>query len=110
VRVQALTKEELTGWALANGWRIIAGHPSLTKPGSPKDPIVRLVMKATVVNLEVRKPAGKWEKVAGGSYAQVVQGSGEEPPHGLGFDKVPTITLLMQQNRDAMVFGRMTGS
>ena len=34
-----MTKEELTDWALANGWRLIAGHPSLTKPGAPKDPI-----------------------------------------------------------------------
>ena len=68
-----MTKEELTGWALANGWRVIAGHPSLTKPGAPNDPIVRLVLKATVVNLEVRKPAGKWEKVGGESYARVVQ-------------------------------------
>jgi hypothetical protein len=50
-----LTKEELTVWALANGWRVIAGHPSLTKPGTPNDPIVRLVLKAMVVNLEVRK-------------------------------------------------------
>ena len=105
-----MTKEELTVWALANGWRVIAGHPSLTKPGAPNDPIVRLVLKATVVNLEVRKPAGKWEKVAGESYAHVVQGSEDEPPHGLGFEKVPTITLLMQQNRDAMAFGRMSGS
>lgn len=105
-----MTKEELTVWALANGWRVIAGHPSLTKPGAPNDPIVRLSLKATVVNLEVRKPAGKWEKVAGASYAQVVQGAGDEPPRGLGFEKVPTITLLMQQNRDAMVFGRMGGS
>jgi hypothetical protein len=98
----------LPAWPLANGWGIIAGHPSLTRPGAPNDPIVRLVLKATVVNLEVRKSAGKWEKVAGQSYAQVVQSSGDEPPRGLGFEKVPTITLLMQQNRDAMVFGRMT--
>jgi len=105
-----LTKEELTAWALANGRRIIAGPPSLTKPGAPNDPIVRLVLKATVVNLEVRKPAGKWERVAGESYARVVPASEDEPPHGLGFEKVPTITLLMQQNRDAMVFGRMRGS
>ena len=56
-RISALTKEELTVWALANGWRVISGHPSLTKPGAPNDPIVRLVLKATVVNLEVRKPA-----------------------------------------------------
>ena len=104
-----MTKEELTAWALANGWRVIAGHPSLTKPGSPNDPIVRLALKATVVNLEVRKPAGKWEKVAGASYAQIVRASEDEPPRGLGFEKVPTVTSLMQQNRDAMVFGRMRG-
>jgi hypothetical protein len=105
-----LTKKELTVWALANCWRVIAGNPSLTKPGAPNDPIVRRVLKATVVNLEVRKPAGKWEKVAGESSARVVQGSEDEPPRGLGFEKVPSITLLMQQNRDAMLFGRMSGS
>lgn len=100
-----MTKDELTAWALANGWRVIAGHPSLTRPGAPKDPIVRLVLKATVVNLEVRKPAGKWEKVGGAGYAHVEQGSEDELPRGLGFEKVPSITSLMQQNRDAMVFG-----
>jgi hypothetical protein len=100
-------KEELTAWALANGWRMIGGHPSLTKPGAPKDPIVRLVLKATVANLEVRKPAGKWEKVGGENYAKVVQDAEDGPPRGLGFEKVPSITSLMQQNRDQMVFARM---
>ena len=57
-----MTKEELTVWALANGWRVIAGHPSLTKPSAPNDPIVRLVLKAMVVNLEVRKPAANGRK------------------------------------------------
>jgi hypothetical protein len=82
-----LTKEEVTVRALANGWRVIAGHPSLTKPGAPNDPIVRLVLKATVVNLEVRKLAGKWEKVAGESYTHIVEGSEDDPPLGLGFEK-----------------------
>ena len=102
-----MTKEEVTAWALANGWRMIAGHPSLTKPGAPKDPIVRLVLKATVANLEVRKPAGKWEKVAGESYAKVVQDTEDGLPRGLGFEKAPSITMLMQENRDQMVFARM---
>ena len=102
-----MTKDELTEWALAHGWRMIAGHPSLTKPGAPKDPIVRLVLKATVANLEVRKPAGKWEKVGGESYAKVLPGAEDELPHGLGFEKVPSITRLMQENRDQMVFARM---
>ena len=101
-----MTKQELIDWALANGWRVIAGHPSLTKPGAPNDPIVRLVLKATVANLEVRKPAGKWEKVAGESYPNVMRDPEDGPPRGLGFEKVPSITMLMQKNRDAMVFGR----
>ena len=104
-----MTKDELTAWALANGWRIIAGHPSLTKPGAPKDPIVRLVLKATVANLEVRKPAGKWEKVAGESYAKVVDAA-DGLPRGLGFEKVPSISMLMQENRDQNVFARMGGN
>ncbi len=54
-----MDKDELTAWALANGWRMIAGRPSLTKPSSPGEAIVRMALKATVVNLEVKKPAGK---------------------------------------------------
>jgi hypothetical protein len=108
--VVAVTKEELSDWALAHGWQLIAGHPSLTKPGAPKDPIVRLVLKATVANLEVRKPAGKWEKVAGESYARIEPGPDDALPRGLGFEKVPSITSLMQQNRDAMMFARMGGA
>lgn len=105
-----MTKEELTDWAHRNGWRDIAGHPSLTKPGAPKDPIVRLVLKATVANLEVRKPAGKWEKVAGQAYPKIEAGVEDALPRGLGFEKIPSITTLMQENRDAMVFARMGGS
>lgn len=105
-----LTKDEITAWALANGWRLMAGHPSLAKPGATKDPIVRLVLKATVANLEIRKPAGKWEKVGGAPYADITPGSEAGAPlGGLGFEQVPTITMLMQQNRDAMVFSRMGG-
>lgn len=104
-----MTKDEITAWATANGWRIVAGHPSLTKPGNTKDPIVRLVFKATVVNLEVRKPAGKWEKVAGQAYAAVTPGDDDAPPQGLGFEKVPSLGMLMQANRDDMVFAKMGG-
>lgn len=104
-----MTKQELTDWALASGWRVIAGHPSLTKPGAPKDPIVRLLLKATVATLEVRKPAGKWEKVASQSYAQVQPGAEGGPPSGLGFEKLSSIAMLMQENRDAMVFAGIGG-
>ena len=57
-----MTKDELTAWALANGWRMIGGFPSLTRPAQPDTAIVRLVLKATVASLEIKKPAGKWEK------------------------------------------------
>jgi len=57
-----MDKDELTAWALRNGWQVMGGAPCLTKPSAPKEAIVRMVFKATVVNLEVKKPAGKWEK------------------------------------------------
>src|SRR5487761_2152111 len=61
----AMDKDALTAWALANGWQMMGGHPSLTKPSAPKEAIVRMVLKATVVHIEAKKPAGKWEKVSG---------------------------------------------
>src|ERR1700742_5079414 len=57
-----MTKDDVQAWALANGWQMMAGFPSLTRPNRPTDAIVRLVLKTTVVNLEIKKPAGKWEK------------------------------------------------
>jgi hypothetical protein len=104
-----MDKDELTAWALANGWQMIAGCPSLTKPSSPKEAIVRMALKATVVNLEVKKPAGKWEKVSGQSYAKVQPDPETGLPLGLGFDTIPSFTMLMQENKDRMVFARMTG-
>jgi hypothetical protein len=105
-----MASDSLTAWALSNGWQMIGGHPSLTKPSAPKEAIVRLVLKATVVNLEVKKPAGKWEKVGGAAYPAVEPDSEGGLPRGLGLEKVPSITMLMQQNKDRMVFARMTGS
>ena len=104
-----MTKEELTAWATANGWRVIAGHLSLTKPRASNDPIVRLQLKATVVTLEIRKPAGKWEKVAGAAYPAITPETEDGLPQGLGFETVPSLSMLMQENRDQMVFARMGG-
>lgn len=102
-----MTRQEITDWALRAGWRPLAGHLSLAKPGAPAAPIVRLVFKATVVALEVRKPAGKWEKVGGDAYGRITAGEEDAPPAGLGFEAVPSIGRLMQDNRDAQVFSRM---
>ncbi|HEX5328023.1 MAG TPA: hypothetical protein VFW75_15250 [Acetobacteraceae bacterium] len=103
-----MDKAELTAWALANGWQMIAGCPSLTKPSAPKEAIVRMVFKTTVVNLEVKKPAGKWEKVSGESYARVVPDPDTGLPGGLGFTTIPSFTMLMQDNKDRMLIARMT--
>ena len=105
-----MNKDALASWALSNGWQLIAGHPSLTKPSAPKEAIVRLVLRATVVHVEVKKPAGKWEKVAGAPYAQIEPDPDGGLPRGLGLEAIPSIGMLMQENRDRMVFARMTRS
>jgi len=105
-----MDKDELTRWALANGWQMMAGCPSLTKPSSPKEAIVRMVFKATVVNLEVKKPAGKWEKVAGAAYGKLEADSETGLPRGLSLDTIPGFTMLMRENKDRQVFAGLTGA
>ena len=100
-----MDKTELTNWALKNGWQMLAGYPSLTKPTRPNEAIVRLVMKATVVHVEVKKPAGKWEKLAGASYGDVQVDPDTGIPRGLGLVSTPGFAKLMQDSRDRQVFG-----
>lgn len=105
-----MIKEDVTSWALANGWQIIAGAPSLTKPSSPKEAIVRLVFKATVVSLEVKKPAGKWEKIASAGYQAIRPDPEGGIPSGLGLENLPGLSMLMRDNKDRQVFGNMGGT
>lgn len=104
-----MDKAELTAWALANGWTMVGGHPSLTKPRAPKEAIVRMVLLATVVNIEVKKPAGKWEKFAGEAYGKVIAEPETGMPGGLGLTTITGFTRLMQENKDRQVFAAMTG-
>jgi hypothetical protein len=101
-----MTKEEITAWALANGWRMLNGFPSLCKPTRPSEAIVRLALKATVANVEVKKPAGKWEKVAGAGYPQIEPDPESGVPGGLGLLDIPGFTRLMQDNKDRAMFGQ----
>jgi hypothetical protein len=104
----SMTQEEITDWALKNGWTMIAGNLSLTKPRLHKEAIVRLVLKATVANLEVNKLAGnKWEKISGAPYNAIEPDSEDGPPRGLGFESIPSFSILMQQNKDAQTFSSM---
>jgi len=105
-----MNKDELTSWALQNGWQMIASCPSLTKPSSPNEAVVRMVLKATVVNLEVKKPSGKWEKVSGQGYQKIQPDPDTGLPLGLGLDTIPGFTMLMRENKDRMVFARITGT
>jgi hypothetical protein len=104
---ERMTKEEITIWALANGWQLIEGCPSLTKPSSPKEAIVRLVFKATVANVEVKKPAGKWEKISGESDGRIVPDDETGLPRGLKLEIIPGFSLLMRDNKDRLTFTRL---
>ena len=99
-----LGKDELTAWALKSGWQMLGGHPSLTNAVRPKEAIVRLVLKAAVANLEVKRPAGKWEKVAGASYDVIAPDPNTGIPRGLGLVSIPGFMKLMQENKDRQVF------
>jgi hypothetical protein len=99
-----MTRDELTNWARANGWQDIGGHLSLTKPSRPSEAIVRLVMKTTVVSLEIKKPAGKWEKISSAPYAKLVPDEETGLPIGLGLDTITGFSMLMQDNRNRAVF------
>jgi hypothetical protein len=103
-----MTKDEITHWALANGWQMMDGFPSLTKPSAPHPAIVRLVLKATVASVEIKKPAGKWEKVSSESYSKIQADSETGMPGGLGLSTISGITMLMRDNKDRQVFSRMT--
>ena len=104
-----MDKDELTAWALANGWQMLAGCPSLTRPARPKEAIVRLSLKATVANVEIKKPAGKWEKVSSESYSRIEPDPETGMPGGLGFSTISGLSLLMRDNKDRQMFARMGG-
>jgi hypothetical protein len=100
-----MVKEEILAWALKNGWQMIGDHPSLVKPAKPKEAIVRIVLKGTVANLEIKKPAGKWEKVSGAAYGEIMADPETGMPRGLGLVSITGLTMLMQENKDRRMLG-----
>ena len=99
-----MTKDDLSNWALANGWQMIEGHPSLTKPSRPAEAIVRLVLKGTVVNLEIKKPAGKWEKISSTAYSKLEPDAETGMPIGLGLNTIAGFSALIEDNKNRAVF------
>jgi hypothetical protein len=100
-----MVKEEILAWALQNGWQMIGDHPSLVKPAKPKEAIVRIVLKGTVANLEIKKPSGKWEKVSGAAYGDIKPDPETGMPRGLGLVSITGLTMLMQENKDRRMMG-----
>jgi len=103
-----MNKDELTAWALKNGWLDIAGNLSLTKPSRPSEAIVRLVLKGTVVILEIKKPAGKWEKIASVPYSKIEADEETGFPRGLGLDTINGFAMLMEDNKNRAVFAKLS--
>jgi hypothetical protein len=102
-----MTKDELQTWALANGWQQMGEHLCLVKPTKPTEAIVRMVLKATVAQIEIKKPSGKWEKVSGESYAKITYDDYAELPTGIGLDTISGLTMLMRDNKDRMAFSKL---
>ena len=104
-----MNKEEIESWALKNGWQMMGGHLSLTKTSSPRDAIVRLILKGTVVILEIKKPIGKWDKIASVPYSKIEADEETGFPRGLGLDTISGFTMLMEDNKNRAVFAKLTG-
>lgn len=101
-----MTREELETWALSNGWQKIGEAIVLVRPTKPTEAIVRLVFKATVAQIEIKKPSGKWDKVAGESYAKITWDEYAELPTGLGLNTISGLTMLMRDNKDRLAFSK----
>lgn len=104
-----MTKDEIGAWALANGWQEIGGFISLVRPTKPSDAIVRLVFKATVVQLEIKKPSGKWDKVKSEAYDKIAYDDHAELPRGIGLTTISGLTMLMRDNKDRLAFSKLSG-
>jgi hypothetical protein len=88
---------------------MVGEYPSLMKPSAPHEAIVRLVLKATMANLEIKKPAGKWEKVSGEAYSKITADPETGMPRGLGLSTISGLSRLMQDNKDRLVFAKLKG-
>ncbi len=69
---------------------------------------VKLVLPSNNVTIP-KKPAGKWEKISGESYAKVQPDPDTGVPQGLGFERIPSFCMLMQENKDRQIFANMGG-
>jgi hypothetical protein len=83
--------------------------PCLVRPTKPTDAIVRMVFKATLAQIEIKKPSGKWDKVAAEAYGKITYDDYAELPTGLGLSTISGLTMLMQDNKDRLAFSKLSG-
>lgn len=102
-----MTRDELTAWALSAGWLEMDGNLCLTKPSRPSEAIVRMQLKGTVVQLEFKKPAGKWEKIASVPFAKIEPDDDGGPPRGLGFETMSGFSSLLEDNKNRAIFAKL---
>ena len=101
-----MTKDEIIAWALKNGWQQMGEELCLTKPANPKEAIVRLIPKATVVILEIKKPVGKWDKISSTPYKDITADVETGFPRELGLETMSNLTFLMEDNKNRAVFAK----
>ena len=70
---------------------------------------MRLAFKTTVVQLEIKKPSGKWDKVKSEAYEKIVYDEDVELPRGIGLTTISGLTKLMQDNKDRLTFAKFSG-
>ena len=102
-----MTKDEISAWALSSGWQDLGGNISLVRPTKPSEAIVRLAFKTTVVQLEIKKPSGKWDKVKSEAYDKIVWDEDAELPRGIGLTTISGLTKLMLDNKDRLTFSKL---
>ncbi len=81
-----MTREDITKWALSNGWRMLDGWPSLSMPSSPSVPSVRMVFHDDAAAIEARMPSGEWTAVTSAAYDSIQADAQTGYPVGLGIE------------------------
>ena len=67
---------------------------------------MRLIPKATVVVLEIKKPVGKWEKISSTPYKDISNDVETGFPRGLGLETMTNLRFLMEDNKARTVFAK----
>ena len=71
-----MDRNELTAWALANGWQMLAGCPSLTKPQFRAE-VSDVLRKAQLKKIQIAEEKGDFKEAAD-SYIEYTKAFGNQ--------------------------------